>query len=100
MWYQKLNWLLNALNSAVHQSTKATPLSFPVTETSYDNVPDVAEEIDFDFLEDDDSPDDNMVEDVSWAQEIEDTVRSLERICRPDTTIHIRTNLIQGLQRG
>lgn len=47
--------------------------------TSHDNVPDVAVEIDFYFLEDDDSPDDNMVEDVSWAHDIEDTMRSLDK---------------------
>lgn len=81
LWYQTLNWLQNALNSAVHQSTKATPAKLLCDKdflwcSTDNNVPDVAVEIDFDFLEDDDTPDYNMVEDVSWAQDIEDTMRS------------------------
>lgn len=50
-----------------------------MARTSYDNVPDVAVEIDLNFLEDGDSPDDNMVEDVLWAQDIKDTMRSPDK---------------------
>lgn len=47
--------------------------------TSCDNVPDVAPEIDFDSPEGDDLSDVDVIEDVLWAQDIEETSPSPDR---------------------